>query len=41
MPGVAGFRLHTPLNRADIFDELIVFQGASYFRALGKTRFMG
>ena len=29
MPGVAGFRLHTPLNRADIFDELIVFQGAS------------
>jgi periplasmic glucans biosynthesis protein len=41
MPGVAGFRLHTPLNRADIFDELIVFQGASYFRALGKDTLYG
>ena len=36
MPGIAGFRLHTPLNRADIFDDLVVFQGASYFRALGR-----
>ncbi len=41
MPGVAGFRLHAPLNRADIFDELIVFQGASYFRALGKGNSYG
>lgn len=41
MPGVAGFRLHTPINRADIFDELIVFQGASYFRALGKDTLYG
>ncbi len=35
MPGVAGFRIYFPLNRPDVFDELIVFQGASYFRALG------
>ncbi len=36
LPGIAGFRLHNPLNRPDIFDELIAFQGASYFRALGR-----
>ena len=41
MPGVAGFRLHTPINRADIFDELIVFQGASYFRAVGRGQAYG
>lgn len=41
MPGVAGFRLHTPLNRADIFDELAVFLGASYFRALGRDTVYG
>jgi periplasmic glucans biosynthesis protein len=33
--GFAGFRLHYPLNSAAYKDELIVFQGASYFRALG------
>jgi glucans biosynthesis protein len=36
LPGVAGFRLHYPLNRPDIFDELVAFLGASYFRALGQ-----
>ena len=36
MPGVAGFRLMTPLNRADHQDELAAFLGASYFRALGR-----
>lgn len=41
MPGVAGFRLHNPLNRADIFDELIAFLGASYFRALGRGTVYG
>ncbi|MEM8731953.1 MAG: glucan biosynthesis protein G, partial [Pseudomonadota bacterium] len=41
LPGVAGFRLHTPLNRADIFDELVVFQGASYFRGLGRGNTYG
>lgn len=41
MPGVAGFRLHTPLNRADVFDELVAFLGASYFRALGRGTVYG
>jgi periplasmic glucans biosynthesis protein len=36
LPGVAGFRLNVPLNRADMFDEVVAFLGASYFRALGR-----
>lgn len=32
--GFSGLRLTTPLNTADGWDELAVFQGASYFRAL-------
>ncbi|KQT64103.1 MULTISPECIES: glucan biosynthesis protein [unclassified Aureimonas] len=40
LPGIAGFRLHYPLQRPDYFDELITFLGASYFRALGMgTRY--
>jgi len=39
--GFAGFRLHAPLNRPDYFDELAVFQGASYWRALGKHQRYG
>ncbi|MCS4504049.1 glucan biosynthesis protein [Arhodomonas aquaeolei] len=34
--GYAGFRLHFPLNRPDYADEVIAFQGASYFRFLGR-----
>ncbi|TWT18148.1 glucan biosynthesis protein [Luteimonas marina] len=34
--GYAGLRLHAPVNSADHFDELIVFLGASYFRAVAK-----
>lgn len=41
MPGVSGFRLTTALNRPDVFDELVVFQGASYFRALGRANAYG
>lgn len=41
LPGVAGFRLNTPLNRADKFDELISFVGASYFRALSRDSSYG
>ncbi|WP_319484801.1 glucan biosynthesis protein G [uncultured Cohaesibacter sp.] len=41
LPGIAGFRLHYPLNRPDVFDELISFQGASYFRALGQGSVYG
>lgn len=35
-PGYAGFRIHSPLNTPEYYDELISFLGASYFRALGK-----
>ncbi len=41
LQGVAGFRLRYPLNRADIFDELVAFIGASYFRALGEGNTYG
>jgi glucans biosynthesis protein len=34
--GFAGFRLHYPLNDPRVFDELIAFLGASYFRVLGR-----
>ena len=36
LPGIAGFRLNFPLNVPNFFDELVAFQGASYFRALGR-----
>jgi len=32
----AGFRIHYPLNKPDYKDEVAVFLGASYFRAVGK-----
>lgn len=41
LPGVAGFKLTHPLNRPDLFDEVISFVGASYFRALGKDNAYG
>ena len=34
--GYSGFRVHYPINRADYLDEVFVFLGASYFRAVGK-----
>ncbi|MCW5653072.1 glucan biosynthesis protein G [Hydrogenophaga sp.] len=39
--GHAGFRLHFPLNSTAYKDELVVFQGASYFRALGAGQQYG
>jgi glucans biosynthesis protein len=39
--GFAGFRLHYPLNRADYFDEVCAFLGASYFRAVAKHQGYG
>ncbi len=39
--GFSGFRLHGPLNRADRYDEFAVFQGASYFRAVGRGQGYG
>jgi glucans biosynthesis protein len=37
----SGFRLRTPLNRPEEFDECAVFQGASYFRAVAKGQGYG
>lgn len=34
--GFAGFRLLNPVNRADKFDEIAAFIGASYFRGVAK-----
>jgi glucans biosynthesis protein len=39
--GYAGFRVHTALNSPDYKDELAVFLGASYFRALGQGQHYG
>lgn len=39
--GYAGFRVHYPLNSTRYKDELLVFQGASYFRALGQGQRYG
>jgi glucans biosynthesis protein len=39
--GFAGFRLHTPINRPDYYDEICVFLGASYFRAVAKGELYG
>lgn len=37
----SGFRIHAPLNRSDYYDEVIAFQGASYFRGLGRNHSYG
>ncbi|MDE2275166.1 MAG: glucan biosynthesis protein G [Burkholderiales bacterium] len=39
--GHAGFRVHYALNDPAYLDELIVFLGASYFRALGRDQQYG
>src|SRR5690606_10242831 len=39
--GHAGLRVHYPLNNAQYKDELVVFLGASYFRALGAGQQYG
>ncbi len=33
--------MHGPINRPDYFDEYVVFQGASYFRAVGRGQLYG
>jgi periplasmic glucans biosynthesis protein len=38
---LSGFRINGPLNVTDIADEIIVFQGASYFRAVAKGQLYG
>lgn len=39
--GYAGLKVLYPLNRPGHFDELVVFLGASYFRALGRGQVYG
>ncbi len=39
--GFSGFRIHYPLHRDDYYDEVAVFQGASYFRAVGQHQGYG
>jgi glucans biosynthesis protein len=39
--GYAGFRIQYPLNKSNVLDDLAVFQGASYFRVLGKGQTYG
>lgn len=34
--GFAGFRVYYPLNAPGVLDQLLVFLGASYFRAIGR-----
>ena len=37
----SGFRVRHPLNRPDVMDEVAVFQGASYFRAVARDQLYG
>jgi glucans biosynthesis protein len=37
----AGLRVQTPINVKDRFDQVLVFQGASYLRAIGKGQRFG
>jgi glucans biosynthesis protein len=39
--GYAGFRVRAPINTLDYMDEFLVFQGASYFRAIGRNQSYG
>lgn len=39
--GFAGFRVHYPVNTTKYKDEVLVFLGASYFRAVGKGQLYG
>jgi len=37
----SGFRVRYPINSPDAFQEFVVFQGASYFRAVGRNQVYG
>ncbi|HVO22426.1 MAG TPA: glucan biosynthesis protein G [Candidatus Margulisiibacteriota bacterium] len=39
--GYAGFRIHAPIKNPEYYDEVIVFLGASYLRAVGKDEVFG
>ncbi len=38
---LSGFRIRNPINSPKIWDEFLVFQGASYFRALAQQQVYG
>lgn len=39
--GYAGFRIHHPIKSESYYDEVAVFLGASYFRAVGREQGFG
>ncbi len=39
--GYSGFRVRAPINRPDVLDEFLVYQGASYFRAVARDQNYG
>ncbi|WGF88719.1 glucan biosynthesis protein [Marinivivus vitaminiproducens] len=39
--GFGGFRLHFPLNRPDVFDEVAAFRGANSFHGVGRGQVFG
>jgi glucans biosynthesis protein len=39
--GFSGFRINAPINRPRVFDEVWVFQGASYFRGVSRGQVYG
>lgn len=39
--GHSGLRLRYPIDRPDVLDEFLVFQGASYFRGVGRDQGFG
>lgn len=39
--GFSGLRLHGPMNNPETFDEIAAFQGASYFRGIGRDQVYG
>jgi glucans biosynthesis protein len=40
-PGYSGFRVRAPINKPDSPDEFLVFQGATYFRAVARDQVYG
>jgi glucans biosynthesis protein len=39
--GFSGMRIHGPINRPDAWDDFLIFQGASYFRAIATAQAYG
>lgn len=39
--GYSGFRVRAPINKPDSEDEFLVFQGATYFRAVARDQLYG